>query len=140
MVSFSLWDLTYPSDFAFETQRAHLVSNYFFIPLSEYSFCKMGSSCSQGMVAEQPLSGIPAVFMFENCGPLFCNILSGWATITRDDSHLNWPLWTAFDFFKLAFLKTKLESHSCKIKQIECYIYFKWYLEASKCIQDSKIN
>lgn len=41
---------------------------------------------------------------------------------------------------KLVFFRTKLEDHSFEIKQTEWGAYFNWYLEASKCIQDSKIT
>ena len=45
----------------------------------------------------------------------------------------------SFQSSELVFLKTKLESYSSKIKQTEWDAFLNWQLEASKCLQDSKI-
>lgn len=70
---------------------------------------------------------------------LLMHILTKWTNLTKNNLKLQWPLWGTFDLPKLIFLRTKLEDHSSKIKQTEWDAYFNWYLEASKCIQDSKI-
>lgn len=57
----------------------------------------------------------------------------------QNNLEFQWPLWGTFDLPKFVFLRTKLEDHISQIKQTEWNAYFNWLLEASKCIQDSKI-
>ena len=95
------------------------------------------SKCSEG----SPPLGTPAGFMFKNYGLPTCTFLTKWAEKTKGNSELQWPLWVAFSLPKLIFFyKTKLEVHGFKIKQNKWYIYFYWYLEASKYTQNSKIT
>ena len=65
--------------------------------------------------------------------------LTKWINLTTDNLALQWPLRETSDLPKLVFLRRKLEDCGSKIKPIEWDAYFNWYLEASKCIQDSKI-
>ena len=90
------------------------------------------SKCSEG----NPSSGTLAGFISENFGPLLGHLTKS-AKLTKSGLKLQWLLWGTLDLPKL-FLKTKLEDFSSKIKQNEWYVYFNWYLEASKCVQNFK--